>query len=79
MGNRDPYFTSCRRCGRQILMTYSPDSAKWYACDPEIRRYRPSGGPESYLTPDGKLRRGERAYDGDVGYRKHRKDCDAAK
>lgn len=75
MGNHDPYFTTCRRCGKQILMIYSPAAGKWVPCDPEIRRYRKSGGPETYVTPDGSVCRGERAYDGETGYRKHRKDC----
>lgn len=69
------FFTTCKRCGKQILMTQDLGSLKWIPCEPEIRRFKPSGGPETYVTPEGKLQRGERAYDGEVGYRKHRKDC----
>lgn len=75
MPERPQYFKECKRCHHQILMTYSPSKGRWIACDPEIRRYRRSGGPETFVTPEGEICYGERAYDGEYGYRKHRKDC----
>lgn len=75
MMGREQYFTFCKRCGKQILMTYCPEEKRWMPCNPEIKRFRRAGGPETYVTPDGKICRGERAYDGEYGYRKHRKDC----
>ena len=42
------FFTTCKRCGKQILMTQDLDSLKWIPCEPEIRRFKPSGGPETY-------------------------------
>ena len=69
------FFTNCRNCGRQILMTYDGKDRRWIPCDPEIRKYKASGGPETYVTPTGELKRGVRDYNGEFGYRKHRKDC----
>ena len=73
---REPYFTTCRRCGKKILMIYSPDTAKWIPCDAELKQFKPSGGPETYVNQDGNVVRGERVYKGEYGHRKHRKDCD---
>ena len=75
MPERPQYFKECKRCHRQILMTYSSSKGKWIACDPELRRYRRSGGPETFVTPEGEVCYGVKAYDGEYGYRKHRRDC----
>lgn len=77
MGGREQYFRFCRRCGKQILMTYNSRKGQWVACDPEIRRFRRAGGPETFVTPNGEVCYGVRAYDGEIGYRKHRRDCTA--
>ena len=73
------FETHCRRCGRKILMTYNEKDGRWVPCDPEIHKYRKSGGPFTYIDADGKLCRGERTFSGDPGggwgYRKHRADC----
>lgn len=59
-----------------ILMTQRADDGRWVPCDPEIRRFRPSGGPETYINENGKTCRGKRDRDGsEVGYRRHRTDC----
>ena len=69
------YFTTCRRCGRQILMTRA-DNGKTIPCEPEIIRFHPGGGPETFVTETGRFLRGERVWNGsEMGYRKHRRDC----
>lgn len=76
MGERDQYFTHCRRCGKQILMTYNMRKGQWIPCDPEIKRYRiTDSGSETFVTPEGETHRGERFFDGVYGYRRHRRDC----
>lgn len=71
----EQFMTKCRRCGRQILMTRNVRTGQWVPCDPEIRRYVQSGGPETYVTPEGVLLHGQRDYNGEIGYRRHRRDC----
>ena len=72
---REQFFTECRRCKHQILMTYNPRTGRWIPCDPEIKRFRRSGGPETFVTPEGEVCYGERDRNGEFGYRKHRRDC----
>ena len=67
----EQFFTTCRFCGKQILMTKNLRTNKWVACEPEIRRFRPAGGPNTYITPEGEVTRGERDRDGIFGYKKH--------
>ena len=69
------YFATCKRCGKKLLMTYNPVTLKWIPCDPELKRFSPGEGTETYVTPEGEVKHGGRAYDGEYGYRKHRKDC----
>ena len=75
MGDRDQFFAFCRRCGKQILMTYNQRKGKWIPCDPEIKRFRRAGGPETFVTPEGETCYGVRAVDGEFGYLRHRRDC----
>ena len=69
------FYTHCRRCGRQILMTRNRQTGAWVPCDPEILRFTPAGGPETYVNTDGKYCRGKRDRNGEFGYRRHRRDC----
>lgn len=72
----EQFFTTCKRCGKRILMTKNIHNGVWVPCDPLLRKFKPSGGPHTYVTEGGELIRGQSAYDGDhYGYRKHRKDC----
>lgn len=67
----------CRRCGKPIWLIECRNSGKWLSCDRELYRFQPGGGPQTYVTEDGKLERGSKAAVGGIyGYRKHRKDCD---
>lgn len=75
------FETFCKCCGRKILMTWSEGSNRWVPCEPEIFRYRRSGGPFTYVNPEGKICRGERLGRGyfdpsaEFGYQRHRTDC----
>lgn len=71
----EQYYTFCRRCGRQILMTRCKDTGRWIPCDPEIHKYKPAGGPYTYVTAEGMFRRGVRDRNGEWGYQRHRRDC----
>lgn len=73
----EQFFTKCKFCGKQILMTKNLKNGTWIACDPEIRKYRPGGGPNTYVTAEGEIVRGSKAFGGveAFGYRKHRRDC----
>jgi len=72
----DQYFTKCRYCGHQILMTMNQQNHTWVPCDPELYRFTPSGGPMTYVTGEGDVIRGHKDRDGKYfGYRSHRRSC----
>ena len=71
----EQFFTQCKFCGKQILMTRNLRTKTWIPCNPNIFRYRPAGGPNTYVTPEGEFVRGERDRDGLFGYKRHGKDC----
>ena len=67
------YVTHCKFCGQQIVMTLTNEG--WKPCDPVLTRFIPSGGPETFVTHEGKLCRGKRDSNGEYGYRKHYASC----
>ena len=67
----EQFFTTCPKCGKQILMTKCQRNNLWVPCDPELFRFTPAGGPETYVTPEGNTMRGYRDRNGQYGYRKH--------
>lgn len=67
------YVTTCKFCGRQIVMTLTDDG--WKPCDPVITRFTPAGGPETFVTHDGRVCRGRLDRNGELGYRKHYRTC----
>ena len=67
------FYSICRCCGKQILMTRCEDTGRWIPCDPYVVRFRSSGGPETFVDTKGILRRGVRDENGEIGYRKHRR------
>ena len=69
------FFSNCEKCGKLILMTQNQQNKMWIPCDPELYRFTPSGGPETYVTPEGNIIRGKRDRFGQYGYRKHKKGC----
>lgn len=71
------FFTTCRYCGRQILMTRNVDTGRFIPCDPLIVRFIPDEeSDEWFINEHGQSRRG---FDGDgigaVGYRRHTARC----
>ena len=75
MGECRQFFTTCKKCGRKILMTRNHTNGYWIPCNPELYRCAPSGGPETYVTPEGRMVRGFRDRDGQFGYLGHRWSC----
>lgn len=65
------FVTTCRNCGKQIVMTQTQDG-RWIPCNPVMIRFKPSGGPKTFVTHDGELHRGYIAQDGQLGYVRHR-------
>jgi len=74
---QNAFYTLCRDCGRQILMVQDIKTGRWIPCNPEIHKYKPSGGPETYVSEEGKLQRGRRDNTGEWGYQKHFRSCKA--
>lgn len=75
---RKQYFTTCKHCGKQILMTRNIETGRFIVCNPEIRFYKP-GGDDIYITPDGQTVKGRSDNNGEIGYRKHSFSCEARK
>ena len=73
----EQFFTTCRKCGRQILMTRNIYNKYWIPCDPEILRYKPAAVSSNYVTPEGIVVSGKPDRDGEFGYRLHRRTCKA--
>ena len=71
----DQAYGRCRGCGKQILWTRTA-SGKNMPCDPEVLHFTPTGiGPEIFVTPDGRIIRGERTGEGLIGYAPHWGTC----
>jgi len=71
------FFTTCTRCGKQILMTQNLQNRLWIPCDPVIYRFRLANGPDLFVTPEGNEVKGVRDRDGQFGYRAHKRSCRA--
>lgn len=67
-------YSFCRGCGAQIIWTRTANG-KSMPCDPEVIFFTPAGGPETFVTPDGKTVRGKRSRDGQIGYISHWATC----
>lgn len=63
-------YSFCRGCGAQIIWTRTP-AGKNMPCDPEVILFTPGGGPETFVTPEGKVERGQRSKPGGFATRKH--------
>ena len=70
------FITTCKHCGKPILMTKCEETGKWIPCDPEANLFLPSGGPETYINERGKQCRGIRDRNGETGYKKHYLTCE---
>lgn len=66
-------FVFCKYCGKQVLKNWSQKEQRWIYCEPLVIWFTPAGGPETFITPEGKRERGTRAQEGgQIGYRTHR-------
>lgn len=68
------HYGFCKGCGAQILWTMT-ERGKSMPCDPYIITFVPGGGPETFVTPEGKVERGARSKDGKIGYISHFATC----
>lgn len=74
----DSNFGTCRACGYRVRWIRTKNG-KNMPCNPEAVRFTPGGGPETFVTGDGKVERGRRAKDGStVGYISHFATCPQA-
>ena len=48
-------------------------------CDPYVITFTPGGGPETFVTQEGKVERGKRSKEGQIGYISHWATCPQAK
>jgi len=73
--------TKCRGCGKEICFIKTV-KGKSIPVDPESMYFIPVGGPNTYVMPDGELKRGREPGIGDgqaaIGYRSHFVTCPAA-
>lgn len=68
----------CRGCGRQIAFIKTV-KGKTMPVDPEGIRFIPGGGPETFVTADGRVERGQRRTNGTAfGFTSHFATCPAA-
>lgn len=71
-------YGTCRGCGAQILWVVT-QKGKAMPCNLYVICFTPGGGPETFVTPDGKVVRGKRSKDGEIGYISHFATCPQAK
>ena len=73
----EQFFTTCRYCGRQILMTRNIDTGRYTPCNPEVIRFIPDEGAESvFINENGQTEHGFFTdVMGKVGYQKHSIFC----
>ena len=76
---RKQFYTFCKCCGKQILMTRNAKTGNWVPCDPAVIWFTPSGGNETFVDQYGKICRGYRSRTGEIGYRRHFASCKAVK
>ena len=68
----------CRACGARILWLKTT-KGKSMPCDPGAIRFTPGGGPETFVTVDGKVVRGKRGNAGETyGHISHFATCPQA-
>jgi len=75
--DRRQFFTTCKYCGKQILMIRNVETGRYTPCNPEINWMIPTiEGNEVFIDEDGRKRIG--AYTDtarEVGYKKHSITC----
>lgn len=68
-------FGTCRSCGVRIVWIKTV-GGKAMPCNAQPITFQKGGGPETFVTPEGKVERGKRDPDGDLtGYISHFATC----
>lgn len=67
-------MSKCRSCGAEIIWI-KMGSGKRMPCDKDPVTFTRGGGPESFVTPEGKVERGKRSKEGLTGYISHFATC----
>lgn len=68
-------MSKCRSCGAEIVWI-KMESGKSMPCDRELVTFISGGGPQTFVTPAGKVERGRRSNKGDLtGYISHFATC----
>lgn len=67
-------YSTCKGCHAQVLWTQAANGS-WMICNPEVILFTPGGGTETFVTPEGKVVRGKRSAEGQVGYISHWATC----
>lgn len=68
-------FSNCRSCGARIRWIRTV-GGKAMPCNAELIRFNRGGGPETFVTPEGKVERGKRDREGVItGYISHFATC----
>lgn len=74
--DRRQFFTTCRYCGKQILMTRNTETGRYTPCNPEIVRFFEDDTGTAFVNEDGKIVFGFASDTmGHVGYKKHSMFC----
>ena len=71
-------YGTCKGCGVQVLWIQTT-AGNWMPCNPEAVFFTPGGGPETFVTPRGKVERGKRSRGGQCGYISHFATCPESK
>ena len=73
------FFTFCKRCGKQILMTQDSVSHRWFPCNPQVVGFVAfECGPSTFVSAeDGSVKHGYESgsHTAERGYYRHRRDC----
>ena len=68
-------YSTCKGCGAEILWVKTA-AGKWMICNKPLIAFEPGGGPETFVTPSGKVVRGQRKTSGSAsGYIAHWATC----
>ena len=74
----DSNFGTCRACGYRIRWIKTKNG-KSMPCNAQAVRFTPGGGPDTFVTKEGKVERGKRDKAGSaVGYISHFATCKQA-
>lgn len=79
--DRKQFYTFCKHCGKQIIMTRNTETGRFTPCDPEIKRFIPDDEAlDVFINIDGQTVHGiDGRGMGDMGYKKHSLSCKGRK